>query len=143
MDMRSESGGKIPMAISICEHLKKIDKFEFCYITTFKETQKILESKLNTKVFVFNKMAIRIRILNKIKSLFKFLPINFPFDSYLKEKKIDMIFFTDPTSLINHNSSFKFIYTILDIEHRKLKKLDEFKKVSDKRDRDYYLAGQK
>ena len=54
MDMRSESGGKIPMAISICEHLKKIDKFEFCYITTFKETQKILEIKHNTKEIGFD-----------------------------------------------------------------------------------------
>ena len=141
IDITPESGGKLHMTISMCKYLKKIKEYNFVYITTFKESKKILNKKIGTKILVFNKIELKVKILNKLKNLFSFLPIQYPFEKFLRKNSINSVFFLDPSPLINHFKNINFIYTIFDLEHRKLLNLPEFdKKTSLKRDKDYKIA---
>ena len=136
------SGGKEHMSVSVCNHLNKIKNYNFLYITTYKHTKKILDNKLNTNTLFFNKRSLLNRFKNRIKKLFNFLPLDYPFQSFLKKNKVDLVYFLDSSSLVNNISDIKFIYTILDIGHRGLEHLSEYKqKSSNNRDNDYYLAG--
>ncbi len=144
MDITDKSGGKLHMAISICNHLKKIKNYNFRFITTFENSKKILDKKLNINTLLFNKNTFSKRLFNKLKKIFHFLPFKFPFEKFLIKEKIDLIFFLDPSPLIQSFENIKNIYTIFDIEHRELKNLPEFdEKKNHNRDHDYNLAGKK
>jgi glycosyltransferase involved in cell wall biosynthesis len=142
MDITEESGGKLHMAISICDHLKKIKGYKFFYITTFSKSKKILDNKLNINTLLFEKNTFINRFLNRLKKTFYFLPFKFPFEKFLSKQNIDLIYFLDPSPLIQSFKNIKFIYTIFDIEHRELTNFPEFKKKTfHNRDDDYLLAG--
>lgn len=142
MDIAPDAGGKEHMAISICNHLKAIDKFNFIYVSTFKETKKRIDNKLKIKSLLFDKNNFINRILNRLKKKIPLLPFNFPFLKFLKKNNIDLVFFLDSSPLINSINKINFIYTILDIGHRDLKNLPEYKRNTvHNRDNDYFLAG--
>ena len=142
IDITHNSGGKEQMSLTVCNHLFQIKDFNFLYITTYAETRKILETKLNTKILLYDKNSFFNRFKNKLKKFFNFLPFDYPFQRYLIKNNIDMAYFLDSSSLINTANKTKFIYTILDIGHRELSGMSEFsKKISNKRDKDYYFAG--
>ena len=141
IDITPESGGKLHMAISMCKYLKQIKEYNFVYITTFKGSKKILNKKLGIKTLLFNKIELKVKILNRLKNLFSFLPIQYSFEKFLIRNNINSVFFLDPSPLINNFKNINFIYTIFDLEHRKLLSLPEFdNKTSLKRDKDYTIA---
>ena len=144
MDITEKSGGKLHMAISICNYLKKIKNYNFRFITTFQSSKKILDEKLNLDTILYDKNKFYKRLFNKLKKKFHFLPYKFPFEKFLAKEKIDLVFFLDPSPLIRSFENIKNIYTIFDIEHRELKNLPEFyEKNNHSRDYDYNLAGKK
>ena len=144
MDISDKSGGKLHMAISICNYLKKIKNYNFRFITTFQSSKNLLDEKLSLDTLLFDKNKFNKRLLNKLKKIFYFLPFKFPFEKFLTKEKIDLIFFLDPSPLIRSFEKIKNIYKIFDIEHRELKNLPEFNENNNhNRDYDYYLAGKK
>ena len=94
IDITPESGGKLHMAISMCKYLKQIKEYNFVYITTFKGSKKILNKKLGIKTLLFNKIELKVKILNRLKNLFSFLPIQYSFEKFLIRNNINSVFFS-------------------------------------------------
>jgi hypothetical protein len=100
-----------------------------------------MNKKLGIKTLLFNKIELKVKILNRLKNLFIFLPIQYSFEKFLIRNNINSVFFLDPSPLINNFKNINFIYMIFDLEHRKLLSLPEFnRKTSLKRDKDYTIA---
>ena len=140
IDITDNSGGKEHMSLSVCKHLSEIKEFNFIYITTYEKTRKILENKLGKKILLYNKRNFLNRLNNKIKNIFSFLPIDYPFQRFLLKKNVDLAYFLDTSSLATTVKKIKFIFSILDIGHRNLKELTEFRKIFKKRDDEYLLS---
>ena len=124
----------------VCSHLSEIKQFNFIYITTYDKTKKTLENKLGKKILLYNKRNFLKRLNNRLKKIFSFLPIDYPFQRFLLKKKVDLVYFLDSSSLATTVKKTKFIYSILDIDHRNQKGLKEFKKIFKKRDDEYLLS---
>ena len=140
IDITHDSGGKENMSLSVCSHLSEIKQFNFIYITTYYKTKKILENKLGKKILLYNKRNFLNRLNNRLKKILSFLPIDYPFQRFLLKKKVDLVYFLDSSSLATTVKKTKFIYSILDIDHRNQKGLTEFKKIFKKRDDEYLLS---
>ena len=140
IDITHDSGGKENMSLSVCSHLSEIKQFNFIYITTYDKTKKILENKLGKKILLYNKSNFLNKLNNRLKKVFSFLPIDYPFQRFLLKKKVDLVYFLDSSSLATTVKKTKFIYSILDIDHRNQKGLKEFKKIFKKRDDEYLLS---
>jgi len=140
IDITHDSGGKENMSLSVCSHLSEIKQFNFIYITTYDKTKKILENKLGKKILLYNKNNFLNKLNNRLKRVFSFLPIDYPFQRFLLKKKVDLVYFLDSSSLATTVKKTKFIYSILDIDHRNQKKLKEFKKIFKKRDDEYLFS---
>ena len=140
IDITHDSGGKENMSLSVCSHLSEIKQFNFIYITTYDKTKKILENKLGKKILLYNKNNFLNKLNNRLKRVFSFLPIDYPFQRFLLKKKVDLVYFLDSSSLSTTVKKTKFIYSILDIDHRNQKKLKEFKKIFKKRDDEYLFS---
>ncbi len=140
IDITHDSGGKENMSLSVCSHLSEIKQFNFIYITTYDKTKKTLENKLGKKILLYNKRNFLKRLNNRLKKIFSFLPIDYPFQRFLLKKKVDLVYFLDSSSLATTVKKTKFIYSILDIDHRNQKGLKEFKKIFKKRDDEYLLS---
>ena len=140
IDITHDSGGKENMSLSVCSHLSEIKQFNFIYITTYDKTKKRLENKLGKKILLYNKKNFLKRLNNRLKKIFSFLPIDYPFQRFLLKKKVDLVYFLDSSSLATTVKKTKFIYSILDIDHRNQKGLKEFKKIFKKRDDEYLLS---
>ena len=87
IDITHDSGGKENMSLSVCSHLSEIKQFNFIYITTYYKTKKILENKLGKKILLYNKRNFLKRLNNRLKKIFSFLPIDYPFQRFLLKKK--------------------------------------------------------
>jgi glycosyltransferase involved in cell wall biosynthesis len=142
MDVTSKSGGKLHMVLSICNYLKKIEDYNFIFITTFLDAKIILDKELKINCLLFNKNSFINRLLSKIKKKFHFLPFVFPFESFLKKKKVDLVYFLDSSPMVRNLEKINYIYTIFDLGHKISKKLPEYSASEiQNRDSDYLTGG--
>lgn len=144
MDVTSKSGGKLHMVISVCNYLKKIEGYDFIFITTFSTAKKILDDELKINCLLFDKNTIKNRVLNRLKKKFNFLPFYSPFESFLKKNKIELLYFLDSSPMVRSISNTSFIYTIFDIGHKNSETLPEYNSIEiSNREKDYKIGGEK
>jgi len=130
IDILPNSGGGFHMAKSICQIIKNQDnrKIDFKFLTTYRQTKKILEDELNLKINLFNKNSIFNRFLSKIykiklfSNLIKFSPL----EKYLKNNFFDLIYFISPSYLITQCKKIDSVYTIWETQFNDLQKLPEY-----------------
>jgi len=53
-----------------------------------------MNKKLGIKTLLFNKIELKVKILNRLKNLFIFLPIQYSFEKFLIRNNINSVFFS-------------------------------------------------
>ncbi len=130
MDSYSSGGGGFFISLNSALLLDKIksEKFDFHYISPFKDTQKILEeNNLKNLKFDYSKVKLsrlhfrlnKTPIFNLFFSKFK---IKNPFSNFLIKNNFKFVIFLGPSFLINTCENIDFVVNIFDINH----KLDNF-----------------
>lgn len=125
---------------------------EIKFITTSKDTKKILENKFNDNICYYNKNSL----LNKFflflyqseffRFLIKRLKIINPFEKYLNRLGVDLLIFLAPSDLIFFLTKSNFVYTVWEFQHKNYPFFPEYKNVFfdiDVRDKTLKLASDK
>jgi len=125
---------------------------EIKFITTSKDTKKILENKFNDSISYYNKNSILSRFFlflyqsEFFRFLIKRLKIINPFEKYLNKLGVDLLIFLAPSDLIFFLTKSNFVYTVWEFQHKNYPFFPEYKNVFfdiDARDKTLKLAADK
>lgn len=139
-DQTISTGGGYQQSKNALNLVSKIpkDNFQIFFFTNKKETIDEL-NKLEIKVHYFKTsffLLLRTYLRRKIKDkyIYKFLTLfsnSSPFEKYLKEKNVDLVYFLSPTNWALDLDSLNYIYTVWDLAHRDQ---PEFPEVREKKE---------
>jgi glycosyltransferase involved in cell wall biosynthesis len=133
IDIKLDAGGALHMSQShlfFLEKLKRKNKnFNVSLITTNKKSFSFFKKNYNFKIFLYEKNLFSIRLLNYFyKNFFKYLSLNSHLETFLKQKKINLVYFSSPSYLVLLFKNLSFIYTVFDLIDKKLENLKEHNK---------------
>lgn len=133
IDIKLDAGGALHMSQShlfFLEKLKRKNKnFNVSLITTNKKSYSFFKKKYNFKIFLYEKNLFSIRLLNYFyKNFFKYLSLDSHLETFLKQKKINLVYFSSPSYLVLLFKNLSFIYTVFDLIDKKLENLKEHNK---------------
>ena len=133
IDIKLDAGGALHMTQShlfFLEKLKRTNKnFNVTLITTNKKSFSFFKKNYNFKIFLYEKNLFPIRLLNYFyKNFFKYLSLNSHLETFLKQKKINLVYFSSPSYLVLLFKNLSFIYTVFDLIDKKLENLKEHNK---------------
>lgn len=133
IDIKLDAGGALHMSQShlfFLEKLKRKNKnFNVSLITTNKKSYLFFKKKYNFKIFLYEKNLFSIRLLNYFyKNFFKYLSLDSHLETFLKQKKINLVYFSSPSYLVLLFKNLSFIYTVFDLIDKKLENLKEHNK---------------
>jgi hypothetical protein len=147
LDIKLDSGGALHMTQShlyLLEKLKKKNKknLNIFLIATNKKLSIFLKKNYNFKVFLYEKNLFFIRLLNYLyKKLFNLFLMDSHLEFFLKQKKINLVYFSSPSYLVLLFKNLSFIYTVFDLIDKKLEHLSEHdKSVVNVRNKSYKHA---
>jgi len=133
IDIKLDAGGALHMSQShlfFLEKLKRKNKnFNVSLITTNKKSFSFFKKNYDFKIFLYEKNLFSIRLLNYFyKNFFKYLSLNSHLETFLKQKKINLVYFSSPSYLVLLFKNLSFIYTVFDLIDKKLENLKEHNK---------------
>ena len=118
IDMKLDAGGALHMTQSHLFYLERLKKFNqklnISLITTNKLLFLYLKKKYKFKIFLYRKDFFLFRLLNYLyKKTCTLFSLNSHFESFLKQKKINLVYFSSPSYLVLLFKNLSFIYTSL------------------------------
>ena len=133
IDIKLDAGGALHMSQShlfFLEKLKRKNKnFNVSLITTNKKSFSFFKKNYDFKIFLYEKNLFSIRLLNYFyKNFFKYLSLDSHLETFLKQKKINLVYFSSPSYLVLLFKNLSFIYTVFDLIDKKLENLKEHNK---------------
>lgn len=143
LDIKLDSGGALHMSqsqIFFLQKFKTLNKnLNISLIVTNKELFSAFKKKYNFKIFFYNKKNFFIQLLNYLyKKIVPYVVIDSHLEFFLKQKKINYVYFSSPSYLVLLFRNLKFIYTVFDLVEKKLETLSEHdKSIISIRDKSY------
>ena len=130
IDMKLDAGGALHMTQSHLFYLERLKKFNqklnISLITTNKLLFLYLKKKYKFKIFLYRKDFFLFRLLNYLyKKTCTLFSLNSHFESFLRQKKINLVYFSSPSYLVLLFKNLSFIYTVFDLIDKKLENLKE------------------
>ena len=134
IDMKLDAGGALHMTQShlfFLENLKKRDKnFKVSLIATNKKVFLFLKKNYKFKVFLYEKNLFFTRLLNFLYKKFNnYFSIDSNLEIFLKQKNINLVYFSSPSYLVLLFKNLSFVYTVFDLINKKLENLKEHNKT--------------
>ena len=125
VDSRKESGGEYQHLLYTIRNIKKNNKenYKFLIICTSKKLNLNLEGEnLELHYFSMNAIERYICYLRNfgplIRRLKKYFFIKNKFESFLKKKNVDLVYFLSPSQYSLYLEDTKFFITVPDVDHR-------------------------
>ena len=130
LDIKLDSGGALHMSesqIFFLQELKTVSKnLNISLVVTNKELFFEFKKKYKFEIFFYNKKNFLIKLLNFLyKKLIKYITIDSHLEFFLKNKKINLVYFSSPSYLVLLFRNLNFIYTVFDLVEKKLENLPE------------------
>ena len=135
IDIKLDAGGALHMTQShlfFLEKLKNRDKnFKVSLIATNKKLYSFLKKNYKFKVFFYEKNFFFNKLLNYLyKKCNNYFSINSHLEIFLKQKNINLVYFSSPSYLVLLFKNLSFVYTVFDLIDKKLVNLKEHNKAA-------------
>lgn len=130
-----QDGGAFHENILLIEVFKEFEKrndIEILYLVSNKKVEKILQEK-NCKTIFFEKKKIIFKIQNFLYKFIFFryvlskLKISNVFEKFVKQKKIDLVFFNNPSELSVLSFNLLYVIVFYELQHLHHNYLPEYK----------------
>ena len=145
-DSSISSGGAYHQNINLIDIFKQYleNDFDFTYITTKKDIQKIIENKGAKCIYFKKNIIIRLEEFffkySIIRDIYKKLSITNQFEKFLKKNNFDLIFFNAPYEISTLIINLNYIIILLSMQHRTVGYFPEYKGHHDNELRDYIIS---
>jgi hypothetical protein len=135
IDIKLDAGGALHMTQSHLFFLQKLKNrninLNVSLIATNQKLFFFLKKNYKFKVYLYKKNFFFTRLLNYLYKRFNnYFSINSNLEIFLKQKNINLVYFSSPSYLVLLLKNLNFVYTVFDLIDKKLKNLKEHDKNS-------------